>query len=198
MRHDVAMRVVLVRHGETAWSRAGKHTGRTDIPLLDEGRHQAEQLGARLRSFSFAAVWSSPLSRARDTCALAGFADQARLDDDLLEWDYGAYEGRRSADIVAERPGWNLFFDGCPDGEVFIDVVRRVDRVIDRVGSVDGDVALFAHGHLLRTLGARWLQMGPELATALLLSPASVSILRRDRNAPVAALWNDARQLEAP
>ena len=191
------MRVVLVRHGETAWSRAGKHTGRTDVPLLDEGRHQAEHLGVRLRSFSFAAVWSSPLSRARDTCALAGFADQAVLDDDLLEWNYGAYEGRRSADIVAERPGWNLFMDGCPDGEVFVDVARRVDRVIARVGSVNGDVALFAHGHLLRTLGARWLQMGPEVAAALLLSPASVSILGRDRNAPVVALWNDARQLEA-
>jgi len=190
--------MVLVRHGETAWSRAGKHTGRTDIPLLDEGRHQAEHLGARLRSFSFAAVWSSPLSRARDTCALAGFAERAVLDDDLLEWNYGAYEGRRSADIVAERPAWNLFFDGCPDGEAFADVARRVDRVIARVGLVDGDVALFAHGHLLRALAARWLQMGPELATALLLSPASVSILGRERDAPVVELWNDARQLEAP
>ena len=192
------MRVVLVRHGETAWSRAGKHTGRTDIPLLDDGRHQAELVGARLRVFSFAAVWSSPLSRARGTSALAGLADRALLDDDLLEWDYGGYEGRRSADIIAERPGWNLFFDGCPDGEVFADVVRRVDRVIARIGSVGGDVALFAHGHLLRTLAARWLQIGPELAAALLLSPASVSILGRERNAPVIALWNDARHLEAP
>jgi broad specificity phosphatase PhoE len=192
-----AMRVVLVRHGETAWSRAGRHTGRTDIPLLDEGRHQAELLGARLRRISFAAVRSSPLARARETCALAGLADQAVIDADLAEWDYGEYEGRRSADIRAEQPGWNLFVDGCPGGETFADVAARAGRVIERIAPVDGDVALFAHGHLLRTLAARWLGFGPELATAMLLAPATVSILGRERESPVLALWNDVGHAEA-
>jgi broad specificity phosphatase PhoE len=191
------MRLLLVRHGETAWSRAGRHTGRTDVPLLDEGRRQAEQLGTRLRAFSFVEVRSSPLRRARETCAAAGFADQAVLDDDLMEWDYGDYEGRRRVDIREERPGWNVFTDGCPHGETFADVAARAERVLGRVAAADGDVALFAHGHLLRTLTARWLGMGPELATALFLSPAAISILGRDRGVPVLLLWNDVSHVEA-
>ncbi len=191
------MRLVLARHGETAWSRAGKHTGRCDVPLLDEGRRQAERLGARLRSFSFVGVRCSPLSRARETCALAGLADHAVIDQDLVEWDYGEYEGRRVSDIRAQQPGWNLFVDGCPGGESFADVAARAERVIARIRGADGDVALFAHGHVLRTLAARWLQMGPDLAGALLLAPATVSILGRERDAPVLALWNDAGHLEA-
>jgi broad specificity phosphatase PhoE len=181
------MRLVLVRHGETAWSRAGRHTGRTDVPLLDEGRRQAELIGNRLRSFSFVEVRTSPLRRARETCAAAGFADRAAIDDDLMEWDYGEYEGHRTVEIREERPGWNLFTDGCPGGETFADVAARADGV----------VGLFAHGHLLRTLTARWLAMGPELAGSLVLSPAAISILGGDRGAPVLLLWNDLSHLDA-
>ena len=190
------MRVVLVRHGETAWSRAGRHTGRTDVPLLDEGRRQAELAGSRLRAFSFAAAWTSPLSRARETCALAGFAERAIVDDDLMEWDYGDYEGRRGDDIRAERPGWDLFADGAPGGETFSDVATRVERVIADLDDAGGDVALFAHGHLLRVLAARWLGLGPEVGRALLLSPATISILGRERGTPVLLRWNDSGHLE--
>jgi probable phosphoglycerate mutase len=189
------MRVVLVRHGETAWSRAGRHTGRTDLPLLDEGIHQAEAVGVRLRAFSFAQVWCSPLTRARETCAHAGLAEHAIYDADLVEWDYGEYEGRRTLDIREERPGWDLLTDGAPGGEVFDDVATRVERVIAKF-STDGDVAVFAHGHLLRVLAARWLELGPLVARALLLSPCTISILGRDRGTPVLALWNDAGHLE--
>ena len=189
------MRVVLVRHGETAWSRAGRHTGRTDLPLLDEGIRQAEAVGVRLRAFSFAQVWCSPLTRARETCAHAGLAEHAIYDADLLEWDYGEYEGRRTLDIREERPGWDLLTDGAPGGETFDDVAKRVERVIAKF-SPDGDVAVFAHGHLLRVLAARWLELGPLVARALLLSPCTISILGRDRGTPVLALWNDGGHLE--
>jgi probable phosphoglycerate mutase len=190
------MRLVLVRHGETAWSRAGRHTGRTDVPLLDEGWRESALLGKRLRGFAFVQVRSSPLRRARETCAAAGFADQAVLDDDLMEWDYGDYEGRRSADIKDEHPGWNLFANGCPNGETFTQVAVRAERVLDRVRGAEGDVALFAHGHLLRTLATRWLGMGPELAAALFFSPAAISIIGRDRDLPVLLLWNDISHVE--
>ena len=191
------VRVFLIRHGETAWSKEGRHTGRTDLPLLDQGRHQAEQVGARLRPLSFAMVRTSPLLRARETCAGAGLGEQAVVDDDLVEWDYGAYEGRRTVEIQAERPGWHLFSDGCPGGETFADVSARVERVIARATSVDGNVALFAHGHVLRTFATRWLQLGPALATALTLDPATVSILGRERDGRCLELWNDAGHLEA-
>jgi probable phosphoglycerate mutase len=176
---------------------AGRHTGRTDLPLLDRGRRQAEQVGARLRPLSFAMVSTSPLTRAQQTCAGAGLSAQAAVDPDLVEWDYGDYEGLRTVEIQAERPGWNLFFDGCPSGETFADVSARVERVIERVVGVDGDVALFAHGHVLRTLTARWLQSGPALASALALDPTTVSILGHERDGPSLALWNDAGHLEA-
>jgi broad specificity phosphatase PhoE len=190
-----AMRVVIVRHGETAWSRAGRHTGRTDLPLLDEGIRQAEAVGKRLRAFGFVQVWCSPLTRARETCAHAGLADKAIRDPDLMEWDYGEYEGRRTLDIRQERPGWDLFTDGTPGGETFDDVAARVERVIGKFPP-DGDVAVFAHGHVLRVLAARWLGLGPPVARALLLSPCTISILGRDRGTPVVALWNDSGHLE--
>ena len=195
MGHDDRMRVVLVRHGETAWSRAGRHTGRTDLPLLDEGVRQAEAVGVRLRAFTFAQVWCSPLTRARETCRHAGLGDHATYEPDLMEWDYGDYEGRRTVDIHGERPGWDLFSEGVPKGEHFEDVAARVERVIERF-PVDGDVAVFAHGHLLRVLTARWLGLGHAVGRALLLSPCTVSILGRDRGAPVIALWNDAGHLQ--
>jgi probable phosphoglycerate mutase len=191
------VRVFLIRHGETAWSLEGRHTGRTDLPLLDRGRRQAEQVGARLRPLSFAMVRTSPLIRAQQTCAGAGLSTPAVIDPDLVEWDYGEYEGLCTVDIQAERPGWNLFFDGCPGGETFADVSARVERVIARVTDVDGDVALFAHGHVLRTLAARWLQLGPALASALALDPTTVSIVGHERDGPSLALWNDAGHLEA-
>jgi broad specificity phosphatase PhoE len=190
------LRVVLVRHGETAWSREERHTGRTDIPLDDAGRQRARETGERLRrAFDFAAVYCSPLSRARETCALAGLAGEAVLDPDLEEWDYGDYEGRTSADIHKERPGWNLFKDGCPNGESFVDVAARVERVIEHISHVDGDVAVFAHGHVLRTFGARWLSLGGDLANALQLSPAALSVLSHYRGDPVIGRWNDSGHL---
>ena len=190
------MRVVLVRHGETAWSRAGRHTGRTDLPLLEEGVRQAEAVGVRLRAFTFAQVWCSPLTRAHETCAHAGLIDQATVDPDLMEWDYGDYEGRRTLDIRLERPEWDLMSDGVPNGETFDDVAARVERVIAGFPT-EGDVAVFAHGHVLRVLAARWLDLGPPVARALLLSPCTISILGRDRGVPVVALWNDSGHLES-
>ena len=195
------MRVVRVRNGETAWSRAGRHTGRTDVPLLDEGARQraAADLGERERPQP--GPDQPGLARARETCALAGFADQAVIDPDLMEWDYGAYEGRRAVDIRVERPGWDLFTDGTPGGETYADVAARVERVMASFPApADGataDVALFAHGHLLRVLAARWLELGPAVARALLLSPTTISVLGRDRGTPVVALWNDASHLES-
>jgi probable phosphoglycerate mutase len=193
----VAVGVVLVRHGETAWSREGRHTGRTDIPLEPAGRWHAELIGARLRHLPFSMVLTSPLKRARETCELAGFADQAVPDPDLMEWDYGDYEGRRTEDIREERPDWELFRDGCPRGESFDDVAARVRRVIARVEGAPGDVALFAHGHLLRTLAACWVEMGPPLGTVLSLAPGAISILGHERETHVILLWNDGSHLEA-
>jgi probable phosphoglycerate mutase len=193
--HDGWMRVVVVRHGETAWSRAGRHTGRTDLPLLDEGVRQAQAVGVRLRAITFDQVWCSPLTRARETCRHAGLGDHAIYDPDLMEWDYGDYEGRRTVDIHRERPGWDLMSEGAPHGEHFEDVAARVERVIARFPA-DGDVAVFAHGHLLRVLTARWLGLGHAIGRALLLSPCTISILGRDRGTPVIALWNDAGHLQ--
>ena len=157
-----AKEIVLVRHGETEWAKLGRHTGRTDIPLTDDGRAQAELAGRRLAGRDFALVLTSPLGRAFDTCRLAGLAGVAERDDDLLEWDYGEYEGRRTVDIRVDRPGWTLWDDGVPGGETASEVAARVDRVIDRAVAADGDVALFAHGHVLRVLGARWLGIEPD------------------------------------
>lgn len=184
-------RLVLVRHGETEWSLSGRHTGVTDIPLTDEGRRHAEALGARLARWRFSLVLTSPLSRATETCGLAGLGDRAQTTDDLREWDYGDYEGRRTTDIRQERPGWDLWTDGVPNGETLASVGARADRVVERAGAARGDVALFAHGHVLRVLGARWIGLPPAGGRLLALTTASVSVLGWERETAVIEGWND-------
>jgi probable phosphoglycerate mutase len=182
--------VVLVRHGETEWSRAGKHTGRTDVPLTEVGRQQAQAVGAELQKRRFAAVWKSPLSRAADTCRLAGFGDVAVPRDELMEWDYGEYEGRTTPEIRGSRPGWTLWGDGVPGGETIDEVGARVDRLLTEAASVHGDVLLFAHGHVLRALAARWLGLEPAAGRLFALDPATVSVLGYERETRVVTLWN--------
>jgi probable phosphoglycerate mutase len=180
-----------VRHGATEWSLAGRHTGRTDVPLLDEGRRQAEVLGRMLAGHVFALVLTSPLARARETCEIAGFGPVAQVDDDLREWDYGAYEGRTTAEIRAERPGWSLWDGGTPGGESAADVGRRADRVVATARNAGGDVLAFAHAHVLRVVGARWLGQPPEDGRLFVLDPATVSVLGWEREAAVVTRWND-------
>ena len=182
------MEVVLVRHGETEWSRDGRHTGRTDVPLTQRGEEQARAVGEALRARSFALVLSSPLQRALQTAQLAGFSPDVR--EELREWDYGEYEGQTSTEIMAVAPGWRLFDDGCPGGESPAEVSARADRVIARVRSVDGTTVLFAHGHLFRVLAARWLGWPPATGAHLLLDPATVSLLSDYRGIPAIKRWN--------
>ena len=182
-------RVTLVRHGETAWSRDRRHTGRTDIPLTAHGEAQAELLAPRLADRRFAEVLVSPLARAAATARLAGLGG-AVVVDDLAEWDYGDYEGRTTTAIREEHPGWDLFDDGVPGGETLHDVAVRVDRVIARIRSGTGDVACVAHAHLLRVLAVRWLGVDPGAARYLVLGPASVSVLGWEREHPVIEHWN--------
>jgi probable phosphoglycerate mutase len=189
-------RIFLVRHGATEWSVSGQHTGRTDIPLTDEGRRQAERLGARLAREHFALVLVSPLSRARETARLAGFGDVAEVDPDLVEWDYGTYDSLTAAEIRQERPGWTPWHDGFPGGETLEEMAARADRVLARVRTVDGDVALFAHGHILRVIAARWLEQPPQEAARYYLSTASVSALGWERETSVIERWNEACHLE--
>ena len=183
--------IVLVRHGETEWSKAGKHTGRTDVPLTDRGREEAEAVGAVLRERRFELVLTSPLARAAETCRLAGFGDVAERRDELREWDYGAYEGRKTVEIREERPEWTLWRDGVPDGETAADVGARVDRVIGELRAADGDAVIFAHGHLLRVLAARWLGLEPAAGRLFALDSGTISILGYEREAPVIRVWND-------
>ena len=189
--------VYLARHGETAWSLSGQHTGRTDLPLTERGERNARSLGDRLKGLTFSTVFTSPLQRAAHTCELAGFGSQAQVDDCLLEWDYGQYEGRRSVDIDQERPGWQLFRDGCPGGESPDQVGARADRVIGRVRAIQGDVLLFSSGHFLRVLAARWLGLEPGAGRCFLLTTASLSALgyEQNRSRPVIRLWNDTRHV---
>jgi broad specificity phosphatase PhoE len=185
--------VYLVRHGETAWTISGQHTGRTDIPLTERGEREAQALSARLKGMSFTKVLTSPLQRARRTAELAGFAECAQADPDLMEWDYGAYEGRRTSDIQAKRPGWRLFEDGCPGGETLVEVSTRADRVIARVRG--GDVLVFAHRDILRVLAVRWVVLPALEARRLYLETASLSVLGYDHDLdePVIRMLNDAR-----
>ncbi len=191
---DTLPALYLARHGETAWTLSGQHTGRTDVPLTERGEQDARRLGDRLRGLSFAQVLTSPLQRASRTCELAGFGSAAMQDRDLLEWNYGRYEGRTSADIHKERPDWDLFRDGCPDGEKAADVGARVDRVIARARAAQGDVLLFSSAHILRVLAARWLGLEPEGGRYFLLATASLSVLgyEHNRSQPVIRLWDDA------
>ena len=181
-------RMVLLRHGATEWSQSGQHTGRTDIPLLDLGRAQAEAAGALLRGMQFAQVFTSPLQRARNTCTLTGY--EGDPEPDLLEWDYGAYEGQTTAQICNGRPGWTLWNDGVVDGERAADVGRRVDRVIERARQVEGDTLCVAHGHVLRVLTARWVGLPPAAGRIFALSTGTVSILGWERDTPVVGRWN--------
>jgi broad specificity phosphatase PhoE len=182
--------VVLVRHGQTEWSVSGQHTGSTDVPLTEDGRRHARALGARLAGWRFAKVLTSPMARAIETCRLAGLGDQAEITEDLREWDYGGYEGLRTVDIRKERPGWDLWRDGVPGGETVEEVGRRADRVIEAAGAVDGDVALFAHGHILRVTGARWIALPPDHGARLALSTAAISVLGWERETAVLERWN--------
>lgn len=188
--------VWLVRHGETEWARLGRHTGRTDIPLTDTGRAQARALGRRLAGHRFALVLTSPLSRAAETTAIAGFGDVAIADPDLREWDYGDLEGRLTADIAAEFPGWTIWRGPWPGGESLDDVAARADRVMTRLARTDGDALIIAHGHLLRVLAARWLALEPASGGLFALATASVSVLGHDRDNPVIETWNEACHLD--
>ena len=190
--------ILLLRHGETEWSVSGQHTSFTDIPLTDNGRVHGELMGRRIAGRRFALVLSSPLTRARETCRLAGLGDEAELSDDLREFAYGAYEGITTPDIRRDRPGWDLWRDGAPGGETAAQVGERCDRVIERALAADGDVALFGHGHALRVLGARWLGLPPDAGGLLALSTGSLCILGFERERRVIWLWNDTNHLAGP
>jgi broad specificity phosphatase PhoE len=189
--------IYLARHGETAWTVTRQHTGRTDLPLTERGEANARRLGERLRGVTFDRVFASPLRRARRTCELAGFGDRSEVSDDLLEWDYGSYEGRRTAEIRQERPDWFLFRDGCPGGESVEAVGARADRMIARLRSVRGHVLFFGHGHFFRVLTARWLGLPPGDARFFLMSCASLGVLSYEHSLddPAILLWNDDRHV---
>ena len=189
--------VYLARHGETAWTITGQHTGLTDLPLTERGERNARRLSERLRELTFAKVFTSPLQRAVRTCELAGFGAVAELDRDLLEWNYGQYEGRLTADIQRERPDWQVFLDGCPGGESPGEVGARADRVVKRVRAVEGDVLIFSSGHFLRAFAARWLGLDVAIGRFFMLTTASLSALGYEYNLsrPVIRLWDDSRHV---
>jgi broad specificity phosphatase PhoE len=183
----------LARHGETAWTISRQHTGKTDLPLTVQGEAEARRLGARLEGLQFAAVLTSPLQRARRTCELAGFGTTAIIEPDIVEWNYGAYEGRTSAEIHAERPDWDLFRDGCPAGETPDQIGARADRAIRRVRGIAGDTLLFSSGHFLRVFAARWLGLDPGAGRLFVLGTASLSVMgyEHNRSEPVIRLWDE-------
>ncbi|MEU5898555.1 histidine phosphatase family protein [Streptomyces venezuelae] len=196
----MAPRILLARHGQTEWSLSGKHTGRTDIPLLEEGRRGAKLLGERLHRAPYdglpdVEVRTSPLSRARETCEIAGFGDRATPWDALMEFDYGAYDGMTPADIQAVRPGWFIWRDGVPEGETLAQVAARADEVVEWARSADRDVLVFAHGHILRVIGARWLGLGIEFAARIRLNPTSLSVLGWAYGEPAIEAWNETGHL---
>ncbi len=186
----MAAEIVIVRHGETEWSAAGKHTSTTDLSLLEEGRQRARQLGPALAGRSFALVLCSPLRRARETCELAGFGERAEIFEDLHEWHYGVYEGMTTEEIRVQRPGWFLWRDGCPDGELPEQVGARADRVLERLRSADGDAIAFAHGHILRVVGARWINLPAYGGAHFKLGAGAFSVLGHEREATAISGWN--------
>lgn len=194
MTADPERQVWLVRHGETEWSRDGRHTGRTDVPLTSLGRDQAKRLGTRLAGHRFALVMTSPRSRAGETAALAGFGDVAVTDPDLAEWDYGALEGRRSVEIAADYPGWSIWTGPWPGGETVDEISARADRVLARCGAldVDWDALVFGHGHMLRVVAARWLGLPGGSGALFGLSTATVSVLGSEHGRPIIESWNEA------
>ena len=185
--------ITLVRHGETEWSASGKHTGRSDIPLTAKGEEAAAGLATRLQGKVFTAIWSSPSSRARRTAELAGFGS-AEIKQDLAEWDYGAYEGLKTKEILVERPGWSLFRDGCPDGESVSDAGARADRIVQALRETGGNVLVFSSSHFLRTLTARWLGLPASQGALFVLDTASISVLgyEHDMSEPVVRRWNQS------
>jgi probable phosphoglycerate mutase len=187
----------LARHGETAWTITGQHTGRTDLPLTERGEANARRLGKRLSGLTFAKVFTSPLRRAMRTCGLAGFGSVAQTDPDLVEWDYGEFEGRLTVDILKERPDWQLFRDGCPGGELPQQVAARADRVVSRVRVVAGDVLVFSSGHFLRVLATRWIGSEAMNGKSLMLGTASLSALGHEHGIsyPAIQLWNDTHHV---
>ena len=195
MKKDALPIVCLARHGQTAWTLSRQHTGRTDLPLTAAGEAEAAHLGHRLAARTFAAVLTSPLRRAKRTCELAGFGRSTSVEPDLIEWDYGAYEGRTTAEIQAERPGWDLFRDGCPDGESPGQVAARADRVIERVRRIAGNVLLFSSAHFLRMFAARWLGLEPDAGRHFVLATASLSEMgyEHDLSEPVIRLWDETQ-----
>ena len=189
----VLPKLFLARHGDTAWTDSHQHTGRTDLPLNERGEEHARQLGERLRGFSFVGVFTSPLQRAAKTCELAGFGAVAEVDPDLTEWDYGRFEGTLTRDILKDRPGWELYRDGCPEGESPEDVASRADRFIARVHSMEGDVLAFSSGHIIRMIAARWNGLAPTDGRIFFCRPASVGVLgfeHDSRDQPIIRLWN--------
>jgi broad specificity phosphatase PhoE len=190
--------IYVARHGETAWTITGQHTGLTDLPLTPQGERNARGLAGRLMGINFDKVFTSPLQRASRTCTLAGFGSVAEVDKDLVEWNYGAYEGRRTAEIRAERPGWELFRDGCPGGESPADVSARAEHVVNRVRAVKGNVLLFSSGHFIRVLAARWIGLEPSVhSMSFMLSTASLSAVgyEHEISRPVIRLWNDTQHV---
>jgi broad specificity phosphatase PhoE len=185
-----AKRIWLIRHGETEWSVSGKHTGKTDIPLIELGERRARAVGRELRGERFAAVLSSPRRRAHDTARLAGYGDAIQIDDNLQEWDYGVYEGITTAEIRKDSPGWLIWDGNVPQGESIDQVAARADRAIRRALEIEGEVALFAHGHILRVLAARWLNLSPKAGQLFALDTGSISILGYERETPVISRWN--------
>jgi broad specificity phosphatase PhoE len=199
MTTEILPVIYLARHGETEWSRNGRHTGRTDLPLTEQGERNAQSLRERLTGLLFVKVLTSPLERARRTSELAGFGGVAEVDPDLVEWNYGDYEGIRTADIHAKRPDWELFRDGCPNGESPTDVAGRADRVVARVRRTEGNVLIFSSGHFLRVFAARWLRLEPVFGKYLMLDTASLSALSYEHDLcdPAIRFWNDTRYLAA-
>ncbi len=185
-----AQKIYLIRHGETEWSRGGKHTGVTDVPLTEQGRKTARMLQPVLAKENFVVVLSSPLQRARDTCELAGLAKVSAVEPDLVEWNYGEYEGLTTKQIQLTRPGWSVFHHGCPGGESPEQVAARADRVLAKVRASDGNVALFAHGHILRVIAARWIHQPPSFGEHLLLETATLSVLGYYYDSPALKIWN--------
>ena len=189
--------IYLARHGETAWSLTGQHTGLTDLPLTEHGERNARRLGERLRGLKFAKIFTSPLQRAARTCELAGLKAAAEVEPELVEWNYGDYEGLRTVEILKARPGWQLFRDGCPGGESPEQIGARADRVIHRSRAIEGDVLIFSSGHFLRVFAARWLGLEPAAGKYFLLNTASLSEVsyEHNRSQPVIRLWNDMRHV---
>jgi probable phosphoglycerate mutase len=190
----------LVRHGDTAWTDSNRHTGRTDLPLNERGEEHARELGEQLHGYVFAHVFTSPLQRAAKTCELAGFGVGAEVHPDLVEWDYGRFEGQLTSDVLKERPGWELFRDGCPDGESPEDVALRADRFLARVHGMAGDVLAFSSGHIIRMIAARWLGLSPKAGRLFYCRPASVGVLGFEHHSPdqpIICLWNYFVQLRS-